>query len=61
MLKTVFITGNEIRSSIPRSSVTVLKDLNRTDLLEERSTPTILKITDTNIRTIIEHRIQTNW
>lgn len=61
MLKTVFITGNELRSSIPRSSVTVLKDLNRTDLLEERSTSTILKITDTNIRTIIEHRIQTNW
>lgn len=61
MLKTVFITGNEIRSSIPRSSVTGLKDLHRTDLLEERSTSTILKIPDTNIRTIIEHRIQTNW
>lgn len=61
MLKTVFITGNEISSSIPRPSVTALRDLNRTDLLEERSTSTILKITDTNIRTIIEHRIQTNW
>lgn len=29
--------------------------------MEDRSTLTILKITDTNIRTIIEHRIQTNW
>lgn len=61
MLKTLLITGDEISSSIPRSSVTALKGLNRTDLLEERSTPTILKITDTHIRTIIEHRIQTNW
>lgn len=60
-IKTVFIVGNELSSSIPRSTVTALKDLNRTDLLEERSTLTILKITDTNIRTIIEHRIQTNW
>lgn len=60
-IKIVFITGNEISSSIPRSFVPALKDLNRTEFLEERSTSTIFEITDTNIRTIIEHRIQTNW
>lgn len=61
MFKNVFITGNVISSTVPHSAVTVTEVLNRTDHLEERSTSTILKITDTNIGTILEHRIQTNW
>lgn len=61
MFKNVFITGNVISSTVSRSAVTVTEVLNRTDHLEERSTSTILKITDTNIGTILEHRIQTNW
>lgn len=61
MLKFVIIIGDEKTSTVPRSAVTVIKVLNPTDHLEEISTLTILKITDTNIGTILEHRIQTNW
>lgn len=60
-LNNVFITGNEIGSTTTRSAVTVNEDPNQTDNLEKRSTSTILKITDMNIGTILERRIQTNW
>lgn len=56
----IFITGDEISSTVSHSAVTVIKVLNCTNHLEERRSSSIPE-TVTNIENILEHRIQTNW
>lgn len=61
--ETVLFAGYDENPTVPLSVVISTNVLNRTDHLEVISTYTskIQDITDTNIGTILEHRIQTNW
>lgn len=61
--ETVLFAGYDENPTVPLSVVISTNDLNRSDHLEVISTYTskIQDMTDTNIGTILEHRIQTNW
>lgn len=61
--ETVLIAGYNENSTVPLSAAISTNVLNRMDHLEVISTYTskIPEITDSNIGTILEHRIQTNW
>lgn len=57
--KNIFITGDNESNTVSRAAVTITKVIDRA--VEKRSTSTIPEITQRNIETILEHRIQTNW
>lgn len=57
--KTIFITDDNESNTVSGATVTITKVIDRA--VEKRSTSTIPEITERNIETILEHRIQTNW
>lgn len=61
--ETVLIAGYNENSTVPLSAVISTNVLNRMNHFEVISTCSskIPEITDSNIGTILEHRIQTNW
>lgn len=61
--ETVLIAGYKENSTVPLPAVISTNVINRMNYLEVISTRTskIPEITESNIGTILEHRIQTNW
>lgn len=61
--ETVLIAGYKENSTVPLSAVISTNFINRMNYMEVISTRTskIPEITESNIGTILEHRIQTNW